>query len=481
MSDRSNTSLPSRFLLGFFGGTLCAALLFGLLPGNPINAANRYEDLGFFSDVLGLLRSDYVDEVDTEQLIEGAVAGMLNELDPHSGYMDAEAFREMQIDTRGEFVGLGIEISKTREGFIEVIAPIDGTPAAAAGIRARDEIVEICPTEVPSAWTEPCRSTKGMELHEAVGLMRGTRGTVITIRVWREGFERPEPFQIRRDKVQVASVVGRMLEPGYGYLAIRQFQERTTQDLRRIHRELEEAGEFKGLVLDMRNNPGGLLDQAVGVADLFLDEGILVSTRGRVPSQVQEFHARPDRAGSYPMVVLVNAGSASASEIVAGALQDHHRALILGTQTFGKGSVQTLYPLASGGGLRLTTALYYTPSGRSIQEVGIEPDILVSERVLLTDAPEAGPEDSRTYGTLREEDLQGHITQDSADPGAAGAAEPGAEVADGSDPQLERALEVLKSWTYFERIERLRDEKVEVETAQALAEEPAGEAPVATP
>ena len=180
MSDQPSAPAPSRFLLGFFGGTLCAAVLFGLLPGFAGNASNRYEDLGFFSDVLGLLRTDYVDEVDTERLMEGAVQGMLNELDPHSGYMDAEAFREMQIDTRGEFVGLGIEISKTREGFIEVIAPIDGTPASAAGIRARDEIVDICPTEVPAGWVEACRTTKGMELHEAVRLMRGTQGTLIT-------------------------------------------------------------------------------------------------------------------------------------------------------------------------------------------------------------------------------------------------------------------------------------------------------------
>ncbi len=483
MSDRPRASAPSRFLIGFFGGTLSAALLFGLVSGAPSNAANRYEDLGFFSDVLALLRSDYVDEVDTEMLIEGAVEGMLDKLDPHSGYMNADAFREMQIDTRGEFVGLGIEISKTREGFIEVIAPIDGTPAAAAGIRARDEIVDICPTELPDDWTEPCRSTKGMELHEAVSLMRGTQGTMITIHVWREGFERPSPFQIRRDKVKVASVTGRMLEPGYGYLAIRQFQERTTQDLRRIHRALEEAGEFKGLVLDLRNNPGGLLDQSIGVADLFLEEGILVSTRGRVASQVQEFHARPDTEGSYPMVVLVNAGSASASEIVAGALQDHHRALILGAQTFGKGSVQTLYPLASGGGLRLTTALYYTPSGRSIQEVGIEPDILVGERVLLAGAPTPEGELPPTVAAMREQDLRGHITQDAAAFEGDSEARRSALLADTTDPQLERALEVLKSWTYFERIERLREAKDEVApTLEAKATETTdAAAPVATP
>ena len=478
MPDRPRASTYPRFLLGFLGGALCAALILGLGPGAASNAASHYDDLRFFSDVLDLLRSDYVDEIDSEQLIEGAVRGMLNELDPHSAYMDAQAFREMQIDTRGEFVGLGIEISKTREGFIEVIAPIEGTPAAAAGIRARDQIVEICPTEMPAAWTEPCRSTKGMELHEAVGHMRGARGTVITIRIWREGFDRPEPYSIRRDTVKVASVVGRLLEPGYAYLGVRQFQERTVDDLRRIHRELESDGEFEGLVLDLRNNPGGLLDQAVSVADLFLDEGLLVSTRGRVASQVQEFHARPDTEGSYPMVVLVNAGSASASEIVAGALQDHHRALIVGTQTFGKGSVQTLYPLLSGGGLRLTTALYYTPSGRSIQEVGIEPDILVSDRVLLARSDGDAP-DQLAGLPLREEDLRGHITQDAAAVGDGAKGSAGARDED-ADPQLERALEVLKSWTYFERIERLREARAEVRSADASGGAGA-EAPTATP
>jgi len=417
---------------GFVAGVLCAVALAWVGPSAASHAASHYDDLRFFSDVLALIRTNYVDEVDSERLIEGAVRGMVGELDPYSGYMDAESFREMQIDTRGEFVGLGIEISKARDGFIEVIAPIAGTPASRAGIRARDEIAEICPTETPGGWTEPCRTTKGMELHEAVALMRGRRGTEITIRVSREGAEKPVPYTIRRDTVKVASVTGRLLEPGYGYLAIRQFQERTADDLRTMHRKLEQSAPFQGLVLDLRNNPGGLLDQAVAVADLFLDEGILVSTRGRVPEQVQEFYAHPDSEGDYPLAVLVNAGSASASEIVAGALQDHHRALIVGSQTFGKGSVQTLYPLpASGGGLRLTTALYYTTSGRSIQEVGIAPDILVSERVL--DDADAG---------------------DGEDAGA-GTAEPGVAPAP-ADPQLARALEVLKSWTYFERLDRRR-------------------------
>ncbi len=436
----------SRVVLGFVFGAICAAGLLWAGPSSVSHAAGRYDDLRFFSDVLALIRTNYVDEVDQEQLIEGAVRGMIDELDPHSGYMDPDAFREMQIDTRGEFVGLGIEISKARDGFIEIIAPIEGTPAARAGIRPRDEIVEICPTETPGGWIEPCRSTKGMELHEAVTHMRGRRGTDITIRVAREGRDTPLPVTIRRDTVKVASVSGRLLEPGYAYLAVRQFQERTTDDLRSRHRELEAAGAFQGLVLDLRNNPGGLLDQAVGVADLFLDDGILVSTRGRVADQVQEFYARPDTEGDYPIVVLINAGSASASEIVAGALQDHHRALILGSQSFGKGSVQTLYPLpGAGGGLRLTTALYYTPSGRSIQEVGIEPDILVSDRVL--DEAEDG---AKPAERIREEDLEGHF--------ANGDSEDDADVAEpmSDDPQLTRALEVLKSWKYFERLERRR-------------------------
>ncbi len=453
-----------RFVLGFFSGGLLAAMLVFGLEGRDSHAASRYEDLSLFSSVLRLVRENYVEPVDERKLIRGAVRGMLQELDPHSSYLDPDAHKEMQIDTRGEFHGLGIEISKRRDGFIEVVSPIDGTPAWRAGIRAQDQIVAICPTEPPEEWDGPCHTTKGMDLHEAVSLMRGRKGTKITIRILREGFERPEPYTIVRDVVKVVSVEGRVLEPGYAYVRIRSFQERTADDLRRVLRRLHEETDapFAGLVLDMRDNPGGLLDQAVKVADTWLGDGLVVYTKGRVESQQQEFRARPEDDGEYPMVVLVNAGSASASEIVAGALQDQHRALLLGLPTFGKGSVQTVYPLEDRSGLRLTTALYYTPSGRSIQEVGIEPDIVVEPAV---------NGEGRVPRRLRERDLEGHFTQEEADPDAepeqtpdrgeeAGEEGEGTPV-EGADVQLERAVEVLKSWTYFERLRRSRDAPVQ--------------------
>ncbi len=499
----------SRFALGFLGGLLVALLLFTLTPGAPSFATSRYDELRLFSDVLNLIRANYVEEIDETTLIRGAVRGMTGQLDPHSAYMDPRQYREMEMDTRGEFVGIGIEVSKARDGFIEVIAPLEGTPAARAGVRARDQIVALCPNEIPDGWLEPCRSTRSMELSEAVDQMRGPKGTFVTIRIQREGFEAPLPFRIRRDRVKVTSVTGRLLEPGYALLQVHQFQQNTASELRTLHRKLEDesGGEFRGVVLDLRNNPGGLLDQAVAVADLFLASGVLLSTRGRIADETQEFHAHADIEGEYPMVVIVNAGSASASEIVAGALQDHHRALVLGAPTFGKGSVQTLYPLPRGaGGLRLTTALYYTPSGRSIQELGIEPDILVSARAGQSADASAPAE------RLREGQLDGHIThRDATDgfnnvprrdfeaetappgPGEAGAAVvdntsspdsnagPVTAAADGDDgeaPDMQRAraLEVLKSWDYFERIARLRDaqraaEKRSAEKRSAQAED----------
>ncbi len=443
-----------RSLTLFLGGAAASLAFVAVSRVGPVSAA-RYEDLSLFTSVLHLVRRNYVEEVDETALIRGAVRGMLAELDPHSSYMDPDAHKEMQIDTKGEFHGLGIEISKRRDGFIEVVSPIDGTPAALAGIRARDQIVAICPTERPEDWTEDCQSTKNMTLFDAVKLMRGRRGTKITIRIFREGFERPQPYTIVRDVVKVASVEGELLEPGYAYLRLRSFQERTARDLDEVLEKLHEEsnGELRGLVLDLRDNPGGLLDQAVRVADRWLDDGLVVYTKGRVDSQRQEFRAHREETESvYPMVVLVNAGSASASEIVAGALQDAGRALVLGTDTFGKGSVQTVYPLEDGSGLRLTTALYYTPSGRSIQEVGIQPDIEVQAGA--EPEPPAPVERGRP---LRERDLEGHFEHQDADPesaeGEPAEADAGQEAAAATDLQLARGLEVLKSWTYFERLQ----------------------------
>jgi carboxyl-terminal processing protease len=447
-----------RFLMGFFAGTLAAAVVVLTTGGASGLVSTRYQELSLFANVIKLVRENYVENVDETKLVRGAVRGLLADLDPHSSYLDPESHKEMQVDTRGEFHGLGIEIMKRKDGYIEIVAPIDGTPAARAGLKARDQVVTICPTEVPKDWVEPCRTTKGMDLHEAVLHMRGVRGSRITIHILREGFEKPEPYTIVRDVVKVESVEGKLIEAGYGYVRVRSFQERTADDL---HKEIEKQrkqskGRFSGFVLDLRDNPGGLLDQAVKVADLWLKDGLIVYTQGRVESQRQEFRARPDDEGpTYPMVVLVNAGSASASEIVAGALQDQRRALLLGVGTFGKGSVQTVYPLEDGSGLRLTTALYYTPSGRSIHAVGIEPDIVVEPPGELAAAGDALPQ------AIRERDLEGHFEQGGkpqpqprpAPPIASETPPPAPKPGDpSSDLQLARAVEVLKSWTYFERL-----------------------------
>jgi carboxyl-terminal processing protease len=451
-----------RHLITFLAGVAAAGAAGGLAGSVGSIAATRYDDLSLFTSVLTHVRRHYVEPVEEKTLLRGAVNGMLHELDPHSSYLDEDAYKEMQVDTRGEFHGLGIEITKRKDGYIEVVSPIEGTPADRAGIRARDQIVTICPTEQPESWTEACRSSKSMTLFEAVGLMRGRRGTEITIEIFRQGLEKPMPITIVRDVVKVVSVSGRMLEPRYGYVRLRAFQERTIQDLERTLQRLrdEQEGPLDGLVLDLRDNPGGLLDQAVKVADAWLDDGLVVYTQGRVDSQRQEFRAHIDGTEpEYPIAILVNEGTASASEIVAGALQDQNRALVIGTQTFGKGSVQTVYPLEGGRALRLTTALYYTPKGRSIQEVGIAPDIIV-ESV----KPDAGKDEPRR---IRESDLEGHFTQEEADPDGGGSGTPPSPVAD-SDVQLARALEVLKSWTYFER---LREDR-ETTSLQARAVDP---------
>ncbi|MDH3211855.1 MAG: S41 family peptidase [Myxococcales bacterium] len=446
----------TRVVITFLAAIVAAVVAGGLAGSVGSGAATRYDDLNVFTSVLTHVRRHYVEPVEDQKLLRGAVNGMLQELDPHSSYLDRDAYKEMQVDTRGEFHGLGIEITKRKDGYIEVVSPIDGTPAARAGIRSHDQIVSVCPTEPPEDWTEPCRSSKNMTLFEAVGLMRGRKGTEITIEIFRPGFDKPRPFTIERDVVKVVSVSGRLLEPGYGYVRIRAFQERTIRDLertlRRLHQEAE--GPLAGLVLDLRDNPGGLLDQAVEVADAWLEDGLVVYTQGRVESERQEFRATFEGTEpGYPIAILVNEGTASASEIVAGALQDQQRALVIGVKTFGKGSVQTVYPLEGGRALRLTTALYYTPKGRSIQEVGIGPDIVVESAAQAASvASHPGPRH------IRESDLENHFTQEEADPDS-GAEEdaPSTEEAAGSDVQLSRALEVLKSWTYFERLRQERE------------------------
>jgi len=435
--------------------------------------AQRYEDLALFASVLELVRGSYVESVDEHELLMSAMRGLLEDLDPHSSFMEPTAFEDMQVETKGEFHGIGIEISKASGEFIEVVAPIDGTPAQRAGIQARDRITSICPTEKPEDWREECRRTTEMTLVEAVSLMRGRKGTTITIYVIREGLSEPVRYDIKRDTVKVASVRSELLEPGIGYVKITSFQERTGQDLRDRLAELEEESEtaLTGLVLDLRDNPGGLLNQAVEVADQWLDAGIVVYTQGRDERDRTDYNSTDGvLAGTYPIVVLVNEGSASASEIVAGALQDRHRAIVLGVTTFGKGSVQTVYPLEGGAGLRLTTALYYTPGGRSIQEVGITPDIVVKQG----DPATLGLPNRRR---VREKDLQGHFTQEEATGHEAGDApaerifptglegdEDGEETLAATPPappavdvQKARAVEVLKSWSYFDELRRLRE------------------------
>ncbi len=472
--------IPNLRTLAVFLGGVAASLAFLAVTRAADVTAARYEDLSLFTSVMNLVRRNYVEEVDETNLIRGALRGMLAELDPHSTYMDPESHKEMQIDTKGEFHGLGIEISKRRDGYIEVVSPIDGTPAARAGVRARDQIVAICPTEKPADWTEDCKATKSMTLFDAVKLMRGKRGTAITIRIYRDGFERPQPYTIMRDVVKVASVEGRVLEPGYGYIRLRSFQERTASDLEKTLATVRKqaGGSLRGLVLDLRDDPGGLLDQAVRVADLWVGDGVIVQTKGRVESQQQDFKGQQvGTEPEYPLVVLVNAGSASASEIVAGALQDHGRALLVGTQTFGKGSVQTVFPLEDGSGLRLTTALYYTPSGHSIQEVGITPEITIENPPPPPPSHAAvEAKDGEAAKPMRERDLDKHFSHGDAEPGSDSAAPPatpksdagededegdGASSSDGplppsEDLQLARGLEVLKGWASFEHLKKAR-------------------------
>jgi len=390
-----------------------------------------YEQLQVFSDVLDIVKENYVQEVSDEELIEGAISGMLKTLDPHSSYLNPDAYRELQVETKGSFGGIGIEIT-IRNGMLTVVSPLEGTPAYELGIEAADQILRVD--------GEP---TKEMTLMEAVKKMRGPKGTKVVLTIMREGFTKPKDFVITRATIAIKSVRTKTLEPGYGYLRLSQFQSTTVKDLRQALAKLEKENEpMKGLILDLRNNPGGLLDQAVKVSDEFLNEGLIVYTGGRLKSQDMRFEAHMNsNPHAYPIVILVNEGSASAAEIVAGALQDHKRAVVVGVKTFGKGSVQTVMPLRNGAALRLTTAIYYTPSGHSIQAKGIEPDIVV-KRVLPTEQ-----EDERErLRVIREEDLKNHM--DAEEKKKSEESDQRAKIKEQleKDNQLARALDVLKSW-----------------------------------
>ncbi|WP_163369580.1 S41 family peptidase [Endozoicomonas acroporae] len=393
------------------------------------------DELRAFTEVMERIKKAYVEEVDDRTLLENAIQGMLSGLDPHSAYLKPDDFKELEENTSGEFGGLGIEVGM-EDGFIKVVSPIDDTPASKAGIQAGDLIIKLDDVSV-----------KGMSLGESVDKMRGKAGTPIKLTIVREGVEKPLEIALERAVIRVQSVRARHLEPGYGYIRVSQFQADTGHELVDTLKELKQAqkdSKLNGLVLDLRNNPGGVLQAAVGVTDAFISEGLIVYTKGRIPNSELRFSASvDDPSEGVPLVVLINGGSASASEIVAGALQDHKRAVLMGTESFGKGSVQTVLPLSvdAAKGLKLTTALYYTPNGRSIQAEGIKPDILVQRaKVTPIDAPQQ----------YKEADLQRHLSNGNKDDvsnskkARASKAEKEAAELLAEDYQLNQALNVLK-------------------------------------
>lgn len=412
------------------------ALLFGLVAATtalakppemtPEERDELYRRLRLLAEAMEIVQRNYVEPVKPRELVYGAIEGILARLDPHSSFLTPEMFQEMQVETEGAFAGLGIEVT-LKDGTLTVVSPIEDSPAYQAGIQAGDVIVMI--------EGEP---TRDMNLEDAVKRMRGAKDTKVTIHVMRKGFENPKAFTLIRDVIRIKSVKSRKADT-VGVVRIAQFQQGTHLEVRDALKRFASQGPVDGLILDLRNNPGGLLDQAAKVADIFLKKGTIVSTRGRDPEQEVIYTARDDGdEPGWPMVVVVNEGSASASEIVAGALQDQHRALVLGERTFGKGSVQTILPLEEGAGIRITTALYYTPSNRSIQAKGIAPDIVVSGAVQTVPAPAKAPH----HETMREEDLKRHFQTPPSPGGAPSAETPAAE----EDFQIQRAVEILKSW-----------------------------------
>lgn len=422
-----NRERPLSRWFWVLGWVLFAAGL--VVPRVSAVDSGAYYSLENFANILAIVQRNYVKEVDTETLVDGAIKGMLESLDPHSGYLTEDSYRALQTETEGRFGGLGVEIT-VRNGLLTVVSPIEDTPAARAGLQPGDQIVGID--------DDP---TEDMTLTEAVKRLRGPTDSSVTLLVRRTGEDKLLTFTLVRAVIEISSVRAHVLEPGFLYMRIAQFQDRTSNNLiDAMTKHQPGEGSYKGVVLDLRNNPGGLLSQAVGVSDLFLDSGLIVYTEGRGSQDRQKFSATRDGSRTrFPMVVLVNGGSASASEIVAGALQDHQRALILGTRTFGKGSVQTILPLDNLSALRLTTAEYFTPKGRSIHEVGIKPDIVMDPKAM----PPAGETPS---------------ADKAAEPEAGGSATAPAESAAPfddfaqrlrNDPEIGRALELLKGWEMF--------------------------------
>jgi carboxyl-terminal processing protease len=416
------------------------------LTGNVL--ANKEEARGLpldqlrnFSDIFSRIKSDYVEDVEDDVLLEHAIRGMLSGLDPHSTYLSPDEYNELRIGTSGEFGGLGIQVGM-EDGFVKVISPIDDTPAYKAGLQAGDLIIRLDE-----------KTVKGLTLNEAVKIMRGKPGTDIELTVVREGADKPMTFVVTRDIIKVKSVKNRMLDPGYGYIRISNFQSRTAPQLLEAINDLKEKNKenLKGLVLDLRNNPGGVLNAAAEVSDLFINKGKLVYTEGRIDNSHYEYNAKPgDILDGAPVVVLINGGSASASEIVAGALQDHRRAVVMGSKSFGKGSVQTIQELRSGGAVKITTARYFTPNGRSIQGAGITPDIIL-EKYTVTSA------DEDTITSIKEQDLSNHISNPTMSDEEIRQNEKDTEkskddkVLATEDYQLHEALLLLKGLTIFSK------------------------------
>ena len=420
----------------FLSGTL---LGLSLAVGHSVYALKDndqipFEDLQAFTEVFSKVKSDYVEPVDDQKLIEDAIRGMLNGLDPHSAFLNTSEFSDLKIGTTGQFGGLGIEVGM-ENGFVKVISPIDDTPASRAGVQASDLIIKL-----------DDKSVKGMTLNEAVKVMRGKPNTSIDLTIVRDGEPKPLVISITREIIRVKSVKNRMLEPGYGYVRITNFQSRTTTDLLKAISDLQKEERLKGMVLDLRNNPGGVLNGAVGVSDAFIDNGLIVYTEGRLDDSSHRYLATPgDSLNGAPLVVLVNGGSASASEIVAGAIQDHKRGIILGTKSFGKGSVQTIQELRNGSAVKLTTARYFTPNGRSIQATGIEPDIKLSTLKLSS-------EDDKARETYSESDLEGRLSNPNGDSDSADKEKDDSETLAETDFQLYEALNLLKGLIILNKI-----------------------------
>jgi carboxyl-terminal processing protease len=441
-----NFRIVLLILMVFFLG-----ITIGLVRSHKVSALsnNMYEDLKVFTDVIGLLQKEYVEETNSKDLVNGAIKGMLETLDPHSAFMPPQMYKEMQEETKGRFEGLGLEIT-VKDGVLTVVSPIEDTPAFKAGLLAEDQILKI-----------DGALTKNLTLMDSVKRLRGPKGTKVTITIMREGFTKPRDYTLIREVIPIRSVRYELLEKQYGYIRLSQFQEKTDVEFDKALKALEEEskGSLRGLILDLRNNPGGLLDQAVKISDRFIESGLIVSMEGRREEQKMRFNAHAQGTITrYPLVVLINGGSASASEIVAGAIQDHGRGILLGTQTFGKGSVQTIFPLKDGSGLRLTTAKYFTPSGRSIQAKGIMPDITIKP---------SRPEEEKEAVVPKmpaEKDLERHLEIEKVVPREK--EKPKKEESKKEEPkkkedvkekkpvdqQLDRALELLKSWEIFKKL-----------------------------